>query len=550
MFLVPRLLLAMSLPVLVFAQTQIELQQSKYRAPGAGAVNRSGASKLADIVSVRDYGAVGDGVTDDLPAINQAFAAAAQSGQRILFPAGTYGVSNTVLIPNKTQIYGIGRGDAGIVNTVIKALPSFPQGATVVQMGPAPGPDFGVQVTNMTIDGSALAGVCLSNTYSEELSYGKDLLLTNCGKAGLVVSSGAAQNSGPFENLEIYPGSGPTVNTNTVCIQVTGVVAFRGIRGVTCNPGTFYGSRPAVGLALDGGGYYADIHVEHAATAISLGSAAASADGMTVANGQFGPDVVIGVAITAPNGINNQNLSIGGMSCFGCTSLLTDAEMGTNITDESLGWYMIGNGAGGGKPMLSGNNGVGGRFYGPFFSFGTSSFGPGNSNTSAMMTLWDATPNTGVTSVIEFAGAGQGSSDMFEWRNQYDQVVALVGSDGRLQSGQLSALNNAVAIGNGGAAFANNAPIWWSSSSSWSGGTPDVGLARTAAGVLTVTNGGSGTASLNAQSIQLSPSGTQPGCSTSNRGSFWFVQSPSGTADHLQVCSKSASDSYSWTLIF
>ncbi len=448
-----RLLLALSLPVLLSAQTKIELQQSKYRAPGVGAVDRSGASKLADTVSVRDYGAIGDGVSDDLPAINNAFAAVATTGQRILFPAGTYGVSGTVLVPNKAQIYGMGRGDANFVNTVIKALSSFPQGGTLVQMGPAPGPDFGVQVSNMTLDGSGIAGVCLSNTYSEELSYGKDLLLTNCGTAGLLVSSGAAQNSGPFENLEIYPGSGPTVNTNTVCVRVTGVVAFRGIQGVTCNAGSYYSSRPAIGLALDGGGYYANIHVEHAATGISIGSANNSADSMTVVNGQFGPDVVTGIAITAPLGINNQNLGVFGMSCFGCTSLLTDAEMGTNISDESVGWYMIGNGAGGGKPMLSGNNGLGSRIYGPFYSFGTSSFGPGNSNTSATMTLWDATPGSGVTSAIEFAGAGQGSTDLFEWRDQSDTIVALVASGGQMQSNLFSSLNGAAALGAGGAAF-------------------------------------------------------------------------------------------------
>ena len=549
MFLLPRLLLAISLPILVFAQTKIELQQSKYRAPGVGAVDRTGASKLTDTISVKDYGAKGDGVTDDLPAINNAFAAAAKTGQRILFPAGTYAVSNTVLIPDKTQIYGMGRGDAGFVNTVIKALPSFPSGGTLVQMGPAPGPDFGVQITNLTIDGSAVAGTCLSNTYAEELSYGKDLLLTNCGKAGLLISSGAAQNSGPFENLEIYPGSGAAVNTNTVCIQVSGVVAFRGIQGVTCNAGSFYSSRPAVGLALDGEGYYADIHVEHVTTAISLGSSTNSADGMTVANGQFGPDVVTGVAITAQPGINNQNITVLGMSCFGCTSLLTDAELGTNITDESLGWYMIGNGAGGGKPMLSGNNGFGARFYGPFFSFGTSSFGPGNSNTSATVTLWDATPNSGVTSAVEFAGAGQGTTNLFEWRNQWDQVVALVGSDGRIQSGQFSALNGAASLTNGGAAFASNAPVSWASTASWTG-TPDVGLARSNPGTLKVTNGSTGSGSVNAQSVQLSSSGAQPGCSSSSRGTFWFVQSPSGTADHLQVCSKTASDTYTWVSVF
>ena len=281
-----RLLLAVGLPVLALAQTQIELQQSKYVAPGNGAVARSGASKLSDTVSVKDYGAAGNGTTDDLPAINRAFAAVAGTGQRIFFPAGTYSVSNTVIVPNKTTIFGVGRGDALADNTVIKALPSFPAGGTMVQMGTSQ-PAFAIRIENMTIDGSSIAGTCLANQYAEEQSAGVYLLLANCGGVGLFVSTSGAQNSGPFENLEIYPGGGPSVNANTMCVQVVNVIAFRGIRGLTCNAGTSYASRPNVAMAIDGGGTYSDIHVEHFGTAFSLGSSSNTADGMVLSNGQL-----------------------------------------------------------------------------------------------------------------------------------------------------------------------------------------------------------------------------------------------------------------------
>ncbi len=319
----------------------------------------------AQTVSVKDFGAVGDGVTDDLPAINKALRAVRGNAQRLLFPSGTYGVSGTVVIPTETQIVGVGRGDPGGANTVIKALPSFSRGGTVVQMGTAPGPNYGVHVENMTIHGSSIAGVCLANSYSQEQSFGSNLVLSSCG-IGLRVSSGAAQNSGPFENLEILPAADRSTNTNSVCVEVHSVPAFRGIRELTCNAGTRYGSRPVVAMALDGTGTYQDIHIEHFATAVTLGSRSNSADSLIFADGEFGPDVATGIDITAERGINNQNLTILGVSCAGCTTLLQDEMTGTKISDNTLGWYLLGNGAGRNKAIWSSNYGVAGQIFSAF----------------------------------------------------------------------------------------------------------------------------------------------------------------------------------------
>ena len=546
MYLLPRLLFAISLPVLLIGQTQIELQQSKYIAPGSGAVTRSGASKLSDTVSIKDYGAVGDGLTDDLAAINRAFAAVTLTGQKILFPAGTYSVSGTVIVPNKTILVGVGRGDARSYNTVLKALPIFPAGAALVQMGQPGQANFGVRVENMTLDGSVIAGTCLANMDSQELSYGRDLLLANCASAGLAISTANAQNSGPFENIEVRPGTGSNVTANTICIQVTGVVGFRGLQGVTCNAGATYASRPSVALAIDGGGFYRDIHVEHFATAVSLGSSANPANALVLADAQFGSDVAVGVAI---NAAADQNITLSGLSCAGCGTLLNDTVANKTITDASLGFYSVGDGAGAVKTVLSSSVKTGTQLAGPLAVSGNVSLGPSNSRSGQTLSIYNATPNTGVTSVLQVSGAGQGSTNPYEWHDQWDNVIALVGPDGRFQSGQFSALNNAMATGDGGEAFANWAPIWWSGDGTWFG-PAQAGIAYAAPSWLKITNGATGLGSLNMLSMQLSPSGTQPACASANRGSFWFVQSASGSADHLQVCTKSASDAYSWTSVF
>jgi hypothetical protein len=60
----------------------------------AGAINRTIYEKLSDSISVKDFGAVGDGIADDTAAIQAA--ATAAIGKQIFFPSGTYKVTATV----------------------------------------------------------------------------------------------------------------------------------------------------------------------------------------------------------------------------------------------------------------------------------------------------------------------------------------------------------------------------------------------------------------------------------------------------------------------
>lgn len=59
--------------------------------------------KLTDIVSAKDFGAVGDGVTDDWQAIKNAINSGARS---IYFPAGTYYCTKAILLYRKVKLYG------------------------------------------------------------------------------------------------------------------------------------------------------------------------------------------------------------------------------------------------------------------------------------------------------------------------------------------------------------------------------------------------------------------------------------------------------------
>lgn len=69
----------------------------------------SGSGEAAEAFNVKDYGAVGDGLTDDTAAIADAVTAAVAGSGVIFFPVGDYAVDN-LNIPNGIhKVYGLGR---------------------------------------------------------------------------------------------------------------------------------------------------------------------------------------------------------------------------------------------------------------------------------------------------------------------------------------------------------------------------------------------------------------------------------------------------------
>jgi len=68
---------------------------------------RSLANRFADVVNVKDFGAVGDGVADDTAAIQAAINAA--TGKQLVLPSGTYKISGTLNLLNSIYIVGYGQ---------------------------------------------------------------------------------------------------------------------------------------------------------------------------------------------------------------------------------------------------------------------------------------------------------------------------------------------------------------------------------------------------------------------------------------------------------
>ena len=101
------------------ANTRARAKQVTYKSDATGGVVRNLHDKLSDTVSVKDFGAVGDGVTDDTAAIQ----AALDSGKRVYIPSGTYSIAN-VTVPDKVYIEGESRSSV-ILNVRTNGAAAF-----------------------------------------------------------------------------------------------------------------------------------------------------------------------------------------------------------------------------------------------------------------------------------------------------------------------------------------------------------------------------------------------------------------------------------------
>jgi hypothetical protein len=257
----------------------------------------------------------------------------------------TWVTNASIIVPNKSQLIGSGRGDAAATGTVIQAGASFPASTPVVQMGTSSQINMGVRIQNLTIDCNNKTGaIGLQNLWSQEESNAARILLMNCPGGNLDIETTGAQNSGPFEDFEMLNQASCTnCGATTVPVIVKNVVAFRGLHGATVN--ALGATQPNVGIQIDSQGTFNDIHCEHITACFVAGSQSATS-GTIIANPECGPSITDCVKFS--NAFSSQNLSALGVYSVG-TNLITDQINGNTLTvageGSSVGTYFLGNGS-------------------------------------------------------------------------------------------------------------------------------------------------------------------------------------------------------------
>jgi hypothetical protein len=196
---------------------QPQQAQPMFQPSGAGAVPRTVNSRLAETVSVKDFGAKGDGATDDTAAIQKAINYAIyQSSPKIatvFMPAGSYKITDTLHLGygdafRTVALVGDGkryRGESGFGGTVIDATSFSDRPAVAVQGARASA------VRSMTICGSSFNYINdhdLAGT-SPDLD---DTEISNWFDPGL--SANANSRYAPYAGIAIDPYSGTQPGTH------------------------------------------------------------------------------------------------------------------------------------------------------------------------------------------------------------------------------------------------------------------------------------------------------------------------------------------------
>jgi hypothetical protein len=112
-----------------------DASQITYTPAGTGAVATNVQAKLRQYVSVKDFGAVGDGITDDTAAVQLACNYMMDNAKSLFFPAGTYLVNGTVVIGNTVgrtfaPCYMFGEGKSSVIKTSAASSNPFLIGRT------------------------------------------------------------------------------------------------------------------------------------------------------------------------------------------------------------------------------------------------------------------------------------------------------------------------------------------------------------------------------------------------------------------------------------
>ena len=184
---------------------------------GIGAVSRTIPSKLKDTVSVKDFGAVGDGVANDTAAIQ----AAINTGKKAYLPKGTYAISTLYFNANGQGLIGESPSSTQLISNV-----SSVAGTAIANNSPTTTTRLFCTIENLQVNTASLAVGFAINWTSFQFGCIKNVWVYGGGSGctGILLSANWTVTECTYNDVQdCYVGNvgkgisfGDGANTNTL----------------------------------------------------------------------------------------------------------------------------------------------------------------------------------------------------------------------------------------------------------------------------------------------------------------------------------------------
>ncbi len=205
--------------------------------------------KLGDTITLKQFGAVGDGATDDTEAINNAVSCA--RGRLLVVPEGTYVVSSVIKLPSNFHMAGKGESSKFI------AAPGY-----------AVGKDFfrARSVKNITIEQVCVDGNSAYNTREKGHSAVDGIHMLDIWNCSNVHVKNCTFQNNVYVAIRIIGDSANLSFTNNMFTQVDcGVITLGGgnMDGITVKDNYFDGHQNSEPISLYGQGNVKNVVIDH-----------------------------------------------------------------------------------------------------------------------------------------------------------------------------------------------------------------------------------------------------------------------------------------------